>query len=129
MDGTGHAGGCLCGAVRFEADGAPERVGICHCRDCRKHHGALFYAAAIFHAAKVRVTGTTHSFAGRHFCPACGSSVFARTGDEIELPLGAFDAQDVFVPQYECWTLRREAFLPDFPVTHRYQTDRPTGQD
>jgi len=20
------------------------RVGLCHCLDCRKHHGALFYA-------------------------------------------------------------------------------------
>ena len=27
---------------------APERAGICHCMDCRKHHGAPFYAAAIF---------------------------------------------------------------------------------
>ena len=41
-------GGCRCGKVRFEARGRPYRVGICHCLDCRKHHGALFYAAAVF---------------------------------------------------------------------------------
>ena len=35
-------GGCVCGKVRFEADGEPDRVGICHCLDCRKYHGALF---------------------------------------------------------------------------------------
>ena len=39
-------GGCLCGAVRLIATGAPDRVGLCHCLDCRKHHGALFFAAA-----------------------------------------------------------------------------------
>ena len=41
-------GGCLCENVRIEASGSPYRVGLCHCLDCRKHHGALFFAAAIF---------------------------------------------------------------------------------
>ncbi len=41
-------GGCLCGNIRFVASGRPYRVGICHCLDCRKHHGALFHASAIF---------------------------------------------------------------------------------
>ncbi len=41
-------GGCRCGAVRMVARGAPDRVGICHCLDCRKFHGALFHASAIF---------------------------------------------------------------------------------
>ncbi|HZF36392.1 MAG TPA: GFA family protein, partial [Candidatus Angelobacter sp.] len=34
-------GGCLCGNVRIVASGLPYRVGLCHCLDCRKHHGAL----------------------------------------------------------------------------------------
>ncbi len=41
-------GGCLCGSVRIVASGRPYRVGLCHCLDCRKHHGALFHASAIF---------------------------------------------------------------------------------
>ena len=41
-------GGCLCGSVRIVASGRPYRVGVCHCLDCRKHHGALFHASAIF---------------------------------------------------------------------------------
>lgn len=119
-----HTGGCLCGAVRIEATGRPERVGICHCLDCRKHHGALFYAAAVFRAGAVAIEGETHQFRGRHFCPRCGSSVFARSGDEIELHLGALDATDQFVPSYECWTIRREAWLPPFPLGERYERDR-----
>jgi hypothetical protein len=35
-------GGCLCGNVRIVASGLPYGVGLCHCLDCRKHHGALF---------------------------------------------------------------------------------------
>ena len=117
------AGGCLCGKVRVTASGTPSRVGICHCLDCRKHHGALFYAAAIFPEDQVTIEGETNHYAGRHFCPVCGSSVFGRTGDEVEVHLGALDAPDQFKPTYECWTVRREAWLPPFPLTRRYDRD------
>ena len=85
-------GGCLCSDVRLVASGAPNRVGLCHCLDCRKHHGALFFAAAMFPRDAVTIEGETRDYAGRHFCPRCGSSVFARGGDEIEVHLGALDA-------------------------------------
>ncbi|HWJ87111.1 MAG TPA: GFA family protein [Pelagibacterium sp.] len=118
------AGGCLCGAVRFVATGQPYRVGICHCLDCRKHHGALFAASAIFPADAVTVSGETRQYQGRFFCPRCGSSVFARTGDEMEIHLGALDSPNQFVPTYELWTVRREAFLPPFPLARHYERDR-----
>ncbi len=111
-------GGCLCGDIRLVARGAPLRVGLCHCLDCRKHHGALFYAAAVFPAAQVSITiapgGHVRSYEGRHFCERCGSSVFAKTGDEIEVHLGSLDAPDMFTPNYELWSKRREEFLPPF---------------
>ena len=117
-------GGCLCGRVRIVAAGAPYRVGLCHCLDCRKHHGALFFAAAIFPEDAVTIEGETHDFKGRHFCPQCGSSVFNRYGDEVEVHLGALDAADQLTPTYELWTIRREAWLPEFPVAKRYERDR-----
>lgn len=122
-----RSGGCFCGEVRFVASGTPDRVGLCHCLDCRKHHGALFYAAAIFPAGSVRIDGETRDYRGRHFCPRCGSSVFARTEDEIEIHLGALDAPDQFIPGYELWASRRESWLPPFPMTTRYEHDRETG--
>jgi hypothetical protein len=117
-------GGCLCGAVRLTATGRPYRVGLCHCLDCRKHHGALFHASAIFPQAAVVVEGETRSYAGRCFCPRCGSSVFARTADEVEVSLGALDAPDQLRPTYELWTVRRESWLPPFPVARHYAHDR-----
>lgn len=117
-------GGCLCGSVRLAASGRPLRVGICHCLDCRKHHGALFYAAAIFPMNAVAIEGETRDYAGRHFCPICGSSVFARSGEEIEVHLGSLDAPDQLTPTYESWTVRRETWLPPFPLTERYERDR-----
>ena len=117
-------GGCQCGAVRIAASGEPWRVGICHCLDCRKHHGALFYAAAIYPREAVQITGETRDYHGRHFCPACGSSVYAVWEDEVEVHLGTLDAPDQLVPTYENWTIRREAWLPDFPTRHRYERNR-----
>ena len=120
-------GGCLCGNVRIEASGRPNRVGLCHCLDCRKHHGALFHASAIFAQKAVTIHGETREYAARHFCPRCGSSVFSVSGDEIEVNLGSLDAPNQLTPTYELWTIRRESWLPTFPLARRYERDRDTS--
>jgi len=117
-------GSCLCGNVRIVAVGRPYRVGICHCLDCRKHHGALFHTSAIFPQEAVTVEGETREYVGRHFCPRCGSSVFGRSGDEVEVNLGAPDAPDQLKPTYELWTIRRESWLPPFPQMRLYERNR-----
>ncbi|MEL7175708.1 MAG: GFA family protein [Pseudomonadota bacterium] len=119
-----HTGGCLCGALRISAKGPALRVGICHCLDCRKHHGALFYAAAVFREDTVTIEGEAAEYDGRGFCPKCGSSVFARTVQEIEVHLGALDAPNQFQPTYELWTERRERWLPEFSQTDCFKRDR-----
>ena len=106
-------GGCLCGNVRIVASGLPYRVGVCHCLDCRKHHGALFHASAVFPQDAVTIDGETRDYAGRFFCPRCGSSIFGRSADEIQVNLGSLDAP-----------VRRESWLPPFPLTRRYERDR-----
>src|SRR5207247_1048172 len=108
-------GGCLCGNVRIVASGLPYRVGLCHCLDCRKHHGALFHASAVFPQDAVTIDGETRDYAGRFFCPRCGSSIFARTADEIEVSLGSLDAPDQLMPTYESWIVRRESWLRPLP--------------
>jgi hypothetical protein len=134
-------GGCLCGEVRIVAEGRPYRIGLCHCLDCRKFTGTLFHASAVFPEDAVTIEGETREYAGRtsgqaivetgygrHFCPRCGSSVFARSGDEVEVSLGALDAPDQLTPTYELWTVRREAWLPEFPGMRGYEGDREGDQ-
>lgn len=120
-------GGCLCGKVRIRTTAAPLRVGVCHCLDCRRHHGAVFYAAAMFAEKDVVIEGETREYQGRHFCPACGSSVFACSAGEIEIHLGSLDAPDQFQPTYELWTIRRESWVPEIPGAAQFEKDRPVS--
>jgi hypothetical protein len=38
--------------------------------------------------------------------------------------LGSLDAPDQLMPTYELWTVRRESWLPPFPLERRYERDR-----
>jgi hypothetical protein len=69
------------------------------------------------------IEGETRDYAGRFFCPRCGSSVFGRSADEIEVNLGSLDAPDQLKPTYELWTVRRESWLPSFSLKG-YDRDR-----
>jgi hypothetical protein len=73
-----------------------------------------------------RTGGETRDHLGRCFCPRCGSSVFARSEDEIEVHLGSLDAPDQLKPTYESWIVRRESWLPPFPLERRYDRSRPS---
>ena len=71
-------GRCLCGAVRFTADGPPKWTGYCHCQSCRRHTGAPVSAYAGFEAAKVRFTGDSPISNRRRACDAASADVAAR---------------------------------------------------
>ena len=73
------------------------------------------------------IEGETGVYANRHFCPRCGSPVFGRWNDEVEVHLGSFDTPDRFTPTYENWTVRRESWLPPFPLVRHYERDREGG--
>ena len=124
MEESQYVGGCLCRAVRLTARGMPNRVGICHCLDCRKHLGAVFLTFAVFADQAVEIFGCTSEYQNRNFCPACGSSLFGRNGDEIEIYVGCLDSPNEIKPTYESWVIRREAWLPHFDGARRYQRDR-----
>jgi hypothetical protein len=125
-------GSCLCGAVRLELSGAPYRVGICHCLDCRKKSGAIFAGWAIYPAGGVKLTGGTVSHAlqngyTRHVCATCFSPICETQAgsDEIEVFLGVLDEPNRLTPTYELWTVRREAWLPPLPLASHYTRNRP----
>ena len=76
MEKTHYAGGCLCGAVRYEVSGAARHLCYCYCASCRRASGSPAVAWGTFDLDSFRVTrGTFAEFRSsepvrRGFCPA-----------------------------------------------------------
>jgi len=126
-----RTGGCNCGRVRFELEGEPLRVGLCHCETCRKFTGSAFSHYGVWPGTAVRISGDLGEWTVRagvdRFCRTCGSSLFTWTKDqdEIEVKLGALDEPpNDLEPAYELWTVRREPWLPDLPGSRTWARDR-----
>jgi hypothetical protein len=96
-------GGCLCGAVRFEADLVSRNFGACHCEMCRRWTGSALLGMT-FPLGNVRWRGADHiatrqttPWAMRAWCRDCGTNLYFRvTADsayagDIELPIGILD--------------------------------------
>jgi hypothetical protein len=121
-----RTGGCLCGAVRYTATGEPFKGGLCHCADCRKVTGSSFLAYADWRPENVEITGEVNTFHGRSFCPNCGSRVFSRNEQQVEIYLGTLDAApNGIAPLVEGWTIRREPWLHPVDGTGQYERDIP----
>jgi hypothetical protein len=115
-----HLGRCLCGAVRFEAQGPAKWTGWCHCESCRRHTGAPVSAFAGFEREMVSIRGAAFTrFSSspgvqRGFCAECGSTLTyegERWPTEIHLHVGLFDRPEDFAPQGEGFPEERLAWV------------------
>jgi hypothetical protein len=105
-----HEGGCLCGAVRFKAEGAPINVRICHCRLCQKAMGSPFFARALFDQQAITLDGPTGRYPTserleRVFCQVCGTRLasWRKNGTAAGLALALFDDRNAFAPTEHIW--------------------------
>ncbi len=117
-------GGCLCGAVRYEAVGEPSMTGHCYCEDCRKASGSGFIPFMGYDAAAVRFTGEPRQFvckaarggdSTRNFCGQCGSLVFGGVvgeSDSFTIYAGSLDDATAFKPAIAIFAASR----PDWAV-------------
>jgi hypothetical protein len=111
-------GGCLCGAVRFKAEGEPINVRICHCRNCQKAMGSPFFARALFKQDALTIEGDTAHYASsealdRVFCKICGTRLFAwRWNPTLAgVALAAFDDRNAFVPSEHVWVTEKMGWV------------------
>ena len=100
-------GGCLCGQVRYEADGAPFHPTICHCGTCRRAAGAPMVAWFSVPRSEYRlVAGEPARYASspgvvRTFCPRCGTPLTFETEqfpDEVDVTMASLDDPEAVPP-------------------------------
>jgi hypothetical protein len=118
-DNKRYTGGCLCGALRYEAEGEPKASGHCYCGDCRKASGSGFIPFMAFPASALRFTGETLEYtsksargsdAVRNSCPICGSLVFGGVvgQDTVHtIYAGTLDDPSLFHPTVAVFTRAR----------------------
>jgi len=109
-------GGCLCGAVRYEAAGSPADACFCHCRSCRLATGAPMVPWASFERRRFRITRGTlterrsSAQAWRGFCPGCGTALTYRDegrAAQIDVTLATLDEPAAVTPRMHVWTAHR----------------------
>lgn len=100
-------GGCLCGAIRYEAKLAQSENWYCHCRMCQKATGTVVSTSAIIPKSNLRMLkGSAKFFQSsanieRGFCENCGSPMFFRPVNEdwISVLSGTLDDPEVAPPE------------------------------
>lgn len=114
------AGGCQCGAVRYEAAGPVLELFVCHCVECRKQSASAFGISVIVPRAGLRVTAGTPRLWSRptdsgrildcHFCPACGTRLFHGTRDRtdtVSIKGGSLDEPPDLTGAVHIWVDRK----------------------
>jgi hypothetical protein len=115
-------GGCLCGAVTYEAQGDPMFVGHCACENCQKATGGGHSTIAAYPDPQVVIRGETTSYQGKgdsgqpttyQFCPKCGSRLFTRATvmpGVVMIAVGTTDADAALEPSMLIYGKRRRAW-------------------
>jgi hypothetical protein len=121
---TTIAGGCLCGALRYEASAPPQYAGYCFCEDCRKASGGGFIGFMGFPADVLKFSGASivHTMtqadgrkSQRNFCPSCGGLVFGGVRGETDqhtVYAGSLDDPSHFKPRIAIFNSQRPEWVP-----------------
>ena len=112
---TRVSGACLCGAVRYEADGEAVLTAFCHCRNCQKSSGGGYSANVAVPAESLSVEGrpSRYTWTGgsggtltKSFCGECGSPILIEAQALAGLALvqaGSLDDPGWVEPAVHIW--------------------------
>lgn len=127
------SGGCFCGAVRYEAEGAPFHETNCHCEICRRTSGAPMVAWFSVPRSGFRlVSGIPARFPStatgtRSFCAQCGTQLTfenSDTPDEIDVTIASLDEPDRLPPKDHTYVRSRLRWIRLADQLPQYQKVR-----
>ena len=117
-------GGCQCGGIRYQIEGDPIALAICHCTDCQQQSGSAFGMSLIVPQAAFRVTlGEPRSFTKQadsgnetkcFFCGDCGVRIYhspSAMGTTYNVKPGTLDERSWLRPSVEVWTSSKQPWV------------------
>ena len=128
-------GGCVCGAVRYEARAYLGEAYYCHCRICRKSSGAPAEIGVFVEPGSLRFTSGQPTFfqssphGERGFCAACGSRLMWKHVGEAHpeytsVAVGSLDAPENASPSlHQCIETQLPWYRPN-PDLPALRTDQ-----
>ncbi|HYM03620.1 MAG TPA: GFA family protein [Stellaceae bacterium] len=121
------AGGCQCGAVRYEIAAEPSTVYACHCADCQRQTGSAFALSMVVPRDALRVTAGepriwlrpgTHTASGTPaqamFCGTCGARLYhfpSRAPARAIVKPGTLDDTSWLHAVGHIWTKRAQPWI------------------
>ena len=132
-------GGCLCGRVRWRADGPVLHRVHCHCTLCRKGSGAIEVPWITVERRHFAWTGEPPATyrstpaAERSFCPVCGSKitfVHDDVPDDVDVAVGSMDDVEAGYPLTQIHGESRVAWLavdPHLPFRADHVSPHPVA--
>ena len=133
-------GGCQCGVVRYEVQGEPLAVGICHCTECQRQSGSAFGMSMIVPKNAFRIlqghlkTFTRTSDSGRPvtcaFCADCGTRIHHEPRylqGVLNIKPGTLDDTSFLAPTIEVWSARKHPWLGLPSSVRSFERQPPTG--
>lgn len=129
-------GHCLCGALRYEVDGAPVQLTNCHCSVCRRASGAPFVAWFSVARTQFRFVGgqparyQSSSHATRTLCGACGTPITfesVRDPDYVDVTICSLSEPEALAPTDHTFTSTQLSWVKLADGLPRYLRSRSEG--
>jgi hypothetical protein len=135
------AGGCQCGAVRYELLAPPRGVYACHCKDCQRFSGAGYSMSMVVWKGDLRVTkGEPDGYSktaesGRiaimHGCANCHTRLWNEplsAPDVLIVKPGTLDDTSWAVPAGHIWAGRKLPWVEIDPDALAFE-GQPASRD
>jgi hypothetical protein len=131
-------GGCQCGFVRYQLEGEPLGIAVCHCTECQRQSGSAFGMSIVIRREALRLirgalkTFTRTADSGHAvvcaFCPDCGVRIYhePRWLDGIlTVKPGTLDDTSFLRPTMEVWTKRKHGWLELHGDVQSFESNPP----
>jgi hypothetical protein len=131
-------GACHCGAIVFEAEIDPSKVGVCHCTDCQTLTGTAFSMFVPVPKESFRLlagepkvyvkTAESGNRRAQAFCPECGTRLYAAAVESppiFNLRVGTIRQRAELPPKIQFWCRSALTWAMELDSVEKLQT-QPT---